>query len=185
MDAARHSLPGPDPATQEATQAMIDHSISRLIRLPRRTVFAMLRRPEVIPAWNPAIESARPLSDGDVRKGSRFLLRRADPRPAIEEVQVTEHEPDRRFALHGDFGDFVGDLEFRLEETPEGTRLHHVAHVEPKGPVRLLTPLAAPRVRAAVADNLDRLQQYLEATMRARRMAHPVDAHNHATTTRS
>lgn len=148
---------------------MIEHTISQLIRLPRHTVFAMLERPEVIPAWNPAIESARPISDGAVRKGSRFLLRRTDPRPAIEEVEVTEHEPDRRFALHGDFGPFVGILDYQLEETPEGTRLHHIAHLEPKGPLRLVAPLAAPRVRAAVAGNLDRLRHYLEATERARR----------------
>jgi uncharacterized protein YndB with AHSA1/START domain len=164
---------------------MIDYTISQLIRLPRRTVFAMLERPEVIPAWNPAIESARPLTDGEVRKGSRFLLRRADPRPAIEEVQVTEHEPDQRFALQGDFGPFVGALDYQLEEVPEGTRLHHVAHLEPKGPIRLIAPLAAPRVRAAVAANLDRLRHVLEHTARARRMATPAVAHDRPTATGS
>ncbi len=161
---------------------MIDYRISQLIRLPRHTVFAMLERPEVIPAWNPAIESARPVSDGAVHKGSRFLLRRTDPRPAIEEVQVTEHEPDRRIALHGDFGPFVGDLDYQLEETAEGTRIHHAAHLEPKGPVRLISPLAAPRVRSAVASNLDRLRHYLETTMRTRRMAHPVTMDSDPTT---
>lgn len=149
---------------------MIDYSISQLIRLPRRTVFAMLERPEVIPAWNPAIESAKPVTDGAVRKGSRFLLRRSDPRPAIDVVEVTEHEPDRHFALHGDFGPFVGDLDYQLEETAEGTRLHHVAHLQPKGPIRLIAPLAAPRVQAAVAGNLDRLRHHLESTARRRRM---------------
>lgn len=164
---------------------MIDHTISQVIRLPRHTVFALLERPEAIPAWNPAIESARPLTEGDVRKGSRFLLRRADPRPAIEEVRVTEHDPDRRFALQGDFGPFVGALDYQLEETPAGTRLRHVAHLEPKGPSRLIAPLAARRVRAAVADNLDRLRQVLEQTARARRMATHAAPRSHPTVTGS
>ena len=150
---------------------MIDYTISQLIRLPRRAVFRMLERPEIIPAWNPAITSVRPITEGEVRTGSRFALRRTDPRPAIEEVQVIEHEPDRRFALRGDFGPFVGDLHYQLEETPEGTRLHHVAHLEPKGPARLIAPLAATRVRSAVADNLDRLREFLETSARTRRMA--------------
>jgi hypothetical protein len=131
----------------------------------------MLERPEMIPVWNPAIESVHPVTAGEVRNGSRFKLRRSDPRPAIEEIEVIEHEPDRRFALHGDFGPFVGDLYYQLEATPEGTRLHHEAHLEPKGPVRLIAPLAAARVRAAVSDNLDRLRELLETSARTRRMA--------------
>jgi uncharacterized protein YndB with AHSA1/START domain len=164
---------------------MIVHTIDRLIRLPRHTVFALLERPEAIPVWNPAIESARPLTDGNVRKGSRFLLRRADPRPAIEEAEVIEHEPNRRYALQGDFGPFVGALEYRLEEAPEGTRLHHVAYLEPKGPTRLITPLAARRVRAAVADDLDRLGRVLERTARARRMATQAIPPRHPSAARS
>jgi uncharacterized protein YndB with AHSA1/START domain len=164
---------------------MIHHTISQLVRLPRHTVFSLLERPEAIPAWNPAIESAKPVGDGAVGKGSRFLLRRSDPRPAIEEVEVTEHDPDRRITLHGDFGHFAGALDYQLEETPEGTRIHHVAHLEPKGPIRLIAPLAAPRVRAAVAENLDRLRQVLESTARARRMASVAGPHGGPTTTRT
>jgi hypothetical protein len=126
----------------------------------------MLERPETIPTWNPAIASAHSVTDGDIRKGSRFKLRRTDPRPVIEEMEVTAHEPDRRLALHGDFGPFVGALDYRLEDTVEGTRLTHTAHLEPKGPVRFIAPLASSRVRASVAANLDRLHHHLVMTAR-------------------
>jgi uncharacterized protein YndB with AHSA1/START domain len=147
---------------------MIHYAISKLIRLPRQTVFEMLERPEAIPTWNPAIESARSVTDGEIRKGSRFLLKRTDPRPAIEEVEVTAHEADRRLALHGDFGPFAGALDYRLEDTGDGTLLTHTAHLEPKGPLRFIAPLASSRVRAAVAANLDRLHHHLVATNRKR-----------------
>lgn len=145
---------------------MIDYTVTQLIRVPRPTVFKLLERPEAIPTWNPAIESARNVTDGDVRKGSRLKLRRTSPRPAIEEVEVTAYEPDRRFALHGDFGPFAGALDYRLEDTTEGTWLTHIAHLEPKGPLRFIAPLASSRVRASVAANLDRLRYHLEATAR-------------------
>lgn len=145
---------------------MIHYTITQLIREPRQAVFEMLAQPDTIPAWNPAIESARSVTDGDVRKGSRFKLRRTDPRPATEMVEVTAHDPDRRLELHGDFGPFVGSLDYRLESTTEGTRLIHSAHLEPKGPLRLIAPLARSRVRAAVAANLDRLRHHVEATHR-------------------
>jgi uncharacterized protein YndB with AHSA1/START domain len=146
---------------------MIHYTISQLIRLPRREVFRMLERPEAIPVWNPAIESARPVTGGDIGQGSRFLLRRTSPQPAIEEVEVIQHEPGRRMVLHGDFGPFVGALDYLLEDAPEGTRVVHVAHLQPKGPLRFIAPLASSRVRAAVAANLDRLRRHLEQTGRA------------------
>ncbi len=141
---------------------MIRYTISKLIRLRRQMIFEMLQRPEAIPTWNPAIESAGSVTGGKIRRGSRFQLRRTHPRPTIEEVEVTAHEPDRRLALHGDFGPFAGALDYRLEDTVEGTRLTHTAHLEPKGPLRFVAPLASSRERAAVAANLHRLHRRLE-----------------------
>jgi hypothetical protein len=44
----------------------------------------------------------------------------------------------------------------------DATRLTNAVDLEPSGLLRLVAPLAASRVRAAVAGNLDTLRQILE-----------------------
>ena len=64
----------------------------------------------------------------------------------------------------GDIGPRSGTLDYQVEEVPEGTKLTNTANLSGRGPLRLLAPLAASRVRNAVAANLDKLCNLLESS---------------------
>jgi len=139
-------------------------SNSLVIRRSPEDVFRALAEPDLIPRWNPAIATARLLTPGPVRQDSCIQLQRTSPQPATEEVEVTEFATPTRIVFRGDLGPFHGDLVYELEAVPEGTCLTNTADLEAGGPLRLLAPLAAGRVRASVADNLDALRRLLEST---------------------
>jgi hypothetical protein len=59
-------------------------------------------------------------------------------------------------------GLFPSRLSYALDAIPEGTRVTNTVELELRGPGRLLGPLALPRVRDAVATNLQKLKELLE-----------------------
>lgn len=75
---------------------------------------------------------------------------------------MTELEPDRRFAVHGSLGPFVGTLTYELEDVRGSTRLTNKADLEARGIKRLAAPILSGRVREAVGANLEKLKQLLE-----------------------
>jgi uncharacterized protein YndB with AHSA1/START domain len=135
---------------------------SLVIRRQPADVFGFLADPENIPKWNYAIASTRQITPGEIRVGTRFQQRRTLPRPAEEELEVTEIAPNRRLVLQGDLGPLHGSLAYELEEVPDGTRLTNVADLKAGGPVGFVAELAGGRVQAAVADNLGVLKRILE-----------------------
>jgi carbon monoxide dehydrogenase subunit G len=134
------------------------------IRRSASEVFAFLIDPANIPKWNYAIDSARQVSPGPVGVGTRIQQTRSIPRPATEELVITDLVPGRRMVLEGDIGPLSGTLDYQVEEVPEGTKLTNTAELSGHGPLRLLAPLAARRVRDAVAANLDKLRNLLESS---------------------
>jgi uncharacterized protein YndB with AHSA1/START domain len=138
-------------------------SNSIYIRRPPSEVFAYLATPENIPRWNHAIASARQATPGPLGVGTRIEQHRTEPRPSTEELEVTEFSPDRRLGFQGVLGPLHGSIAYELEASGEGTNLTNSAELEASGPLGVLAPLAAIRVRGAVADNLRTLKGLLEA----------------------
>lgn len=134
------------------------------IRRPPSEVFAFVADPANIPKWNYAIVSASQVSPGPFGVGTRIQQSRSIPRPATEELVVTEFVPERRMVLQGDLGPLSGTLSYQIDEVPEGTRLTNAADLSGRGPMGLLAPLATTRVRDAVAANLDKLRRLLESS---------------------
>ena len=131
------------------------------IRRPPDEVFDYVTTPENIPSWNYAIAESERSPAGPVRVGTRIHQRRTIPRPAEEELAVTELVPADRLVLVGDLGPFHGTISYTLEPTSEGTQLTNAAELDASGPLRLAAPLLAGRVRAAVAENLAELEGIL------------------------
>lgn len=75
---------------------------------------------------------------------------------------MTEFEPDRRLAIHGDLGPFRGTLTYELHNVPGGTRLTNRGDLEGKGLAKVAAPLLGGRVGDAVAANLQKLKEVLE-----------------------
>ena len=94
--------------------------------------------------------------------GSRYRQTRTLPTRSEEVFEVTEFAPDRRLSIRGSLGPFHGDVIYQLAPAGRGTALINTMHLQSSGPLRLLAPLAASRVKSAVATNLDTLKQILE-----------------------
>jgi uncharacterized protein YndB with AHSA1/START domain len=129
-------------------------------------VFDYLATPENIPDWNYAISASQASPSGPIGVGTRIRQRRTLPRPAEEQLQVTELLPGRRLVLAGDVGPLHGTLSYVLQPTSDGTRLTNAAELEASGSLRLAAPLFAGRIRAAVAENLATLKRILESERR-------------------
>jgi Polyketide cyclase / dehydrase and lipid transport len=126
-------------------------------------VFAFLADFENIPSWNYAIVETKKTSPGPVGVGTTYRQLRSVPSRSEEGFQVTAFEPSSRLEVHGDIGPFTATVSYLLAPTDHGTRLTNVVDLESaSGVLRLVAPLAASRVKTAVAANLDTLKQLLE-----------------------
>jgi carbon monoxide dehydrogenase subunit G len=133
------------------------------IRRAVEDVFAFLADFENVPTWNYAIVETKKTSPGPVGVGSTYRQLRSIPSRSEEGFEVTVFEPSSRLKVHGDIGAFTATISYLLAPTDDGTRLTNVVDLESaSGALRLLAPLAASRVKTAVAANLDTLKQLLE-----------------------
>jgi Polyketide cyclase / dehydrase and lipid transport len=138
------------------------------IRRPAKDVFAFLADFENVPSWNHAIESTIKSSAGPVGVGSTYRQIRSQPRRGEEVFEVTAFEPAAHLGVEGEIGPFHARLDYRLEPIEGGTRLLNGVELEAASAVsKLLAPLAASRVKAAVAENLDSLRRILESDRRS------------------
>jgi Polyketide cyclase / dehydrase and lipid transport len=133
------------------------------IRRAIEDVFAFLADFENVPTWNYAIVETKKTSPGPVGVGTTYRQIRSIPDRSEEGFEVTAFEPTGRLEVHGDIGHFIATISYLLTPTGDGTRLTNVVNLKPSsGVLRLLAPLAASRVKASVAANLDTLKQVLE-----------------------
>lgn len=125
-------------------------------------VFAFLAHFENVPLWNYAISETRKITGGPVDVGSRYRQTRTVPTRTEETFEVTELQPDHRLSIRGALGPFQGEITYVLEPAGTATTLTNTMNLQPSGALRLVAPLAASRVKSAVATNLDTLKQILE-----------------------
>ena len=133
------------------------------IRRAVEDVFAFLADFENIPTWNHAIVETNKTSPGPVGVGTTYRQLRSIPSRSEEGFRVTAFEPISRLEVHGDIGPFTATISYLLAPTDHGTRLTNVVDLESaSGVLRLVAPLAASRVKTAVAANLNTLKHLLE-----------------------
>jgi carbon monoxide dehydrogenase subunit G len=138
------------------------------IRRTPEEVFTFLADFENVPRWNDAIESTTRVSRGPVGVGTAYHQIRSIPGRAEEGFEVTVFEPGRRLAIEGTVGPFRARVSYLLESVGNATRLTNDVELEPSSSLtRILAPLAVYRVKAAVAENLEKLRLILEADLRA------------------
>jgi hypothetical protein len=133
------------------------------IQRPAGEIFAFLADFENVPEWNYAIEDTSKVSAGPVGVGTRYRQTRSVPSRSTEDFEVTVFEPARRLAIHGKIGPFRADISYELEAGADATRLVNHVDLDPaRAMLGLVAPLAAPRIKTAVAQNLDKLKLVLE-----------------------
>jgi hypothetical protein len=134
------------------------------IHRPAEEVFAFLADFENIPTWNYAIEDTSKASAGPVGVGTRYRQTRTIPGRSTEEFEVTVFQPASRLAIHGHIGPFRATISYELTAAADATRLVNTVELDPsQARLRLLAPLATPKIKAAVAQNLGTLRQVLES----------------------
>jgi carbon monoxide dehydrogenase subunit G len=134
------------------------------IHRPAEEVFAFLADFENVPRWNYAIEKTRKASPGPVGVGTAYRQTRSIPSRSEEGFEVTAFEPGKRLAVRGQIGPFRARISYLLEAAAGGTRLTNDVALDPSpGVLGLAARLATPRVKAAVAENLSKLKEILEA----------------------
>jgi uncharacterized protein YndB with AHSA1/START domain len=141
----------------------VDFTNTVVIRRPPREVFRFLADLENIPRWNYAIMETEKTSEGAVGVGATYRQVRSLPSRSEEAFEITEFAPDRRLAIRGGLGPLRGTLSYTLDAVDEGTRLTNAADLEGRGVMRIAAPLAAGRIREAVATNLGVLKDLLES----------------------
>ena len=104
-------------------------------------VFAYLADFANAAEWDPGIEEARRLTEGPTEVGSRFevVARFRGNRQRFEYV-VTELEPGRRVALHGEGEKARSDDVITVEPSAVGTRVGYEAEIALKGIFRVAEP---------------------------------------------
>ena len=113
-----------------------------LIERPVGVVFDFVADERNEPKYNPRMSRAEKITDGPIGPGSRFLATvTSGGRPTDMQIEFTGYERPKRLVSHTSMlsADFRGMLTF--EPDPAGTRVRWSWEVQPKGPVRLLTPL--------------------------------------------
>jgi hypothetical protein len=133
------------------------------IQRPAEEVFAFLADFENIPKWNYAIEETHKASAGPAGVGTRYRQTRSIPSRSTEDFEVTVFEPASRLAIHGQIGPFQATISYELEARAGATRLINNVELDPsRAMLRLAAPLATPKIKAAVAQNLAKLRLVLE-----------------------
>jgi uncharacterized protein YndB with AHSA1/START domain len=132
------------------------------IRRPIEEVFGFLADFENIPKWNYAIVETHKVSRGPVGVGTIYQQVRSVPSRSEEHFEVTAYHPPRQLEIQGQLGPFPSRLSYALDAIPEGTQVTNSVELELRGPRRLLGRVAVPRVREAVAANLNKLKELLE-----------------------
>jgi uncharacterized protein YndB with AHSA1/START domain len=133
-----------------------------MIGRPIEEVFGFLADFENLPRWNYAIVETHKVSQGPVGVGTIYQQVRSVPSRSEEHFEVTAYNPPRQLELRGQLGRFPSHLSYALDAVPEGTRITNAVELELRGPGRLLGRVAVPRIRDAVAANLQKLKDLLE-----------------------
>ena len=135
------------------------------IQRPAEDVFAFLADFENIPRWNYAIEQTSKISAGPAGVGTRYRQTRTIPSRGVEDFEITAFEPARYLAIRGQIGPFQAAISYVLEPRAGATQIVNAVELRPlPAMLRVLAPLAAPRVKAAVAQNLGQLKRLLEVS---------------------
>ena len=141
-------------------------SLATNISEPPKTVFAFLADAANMTRWYEAVEQVALRPGTQAGKGSTFQLIRSLPGGrAVNVVEITEYEPDRRLTLESRSGPTPFRYAYTLDPTDEGTTLTLDGHISAEGlpgPVGHLGPLAARLFAQGMKRNLQTLKYLIE-----------------------
>jgi carbon monoxide dehydrogenase subunit G len=112
------------------------------VRRPLEEVFRFVGDFANTERWDPGVASARALTEGPVRVGSRYELTVVfNGRSLPMTYEVTAYDPPNRVELRGSGSAVRARDDIRFEARGEGTRILYLADLRLRGVLRLLEPL--------------------------------------------
>ena len=143
---------------------MAKAEIRTTIKRPVEDVFAVLSDVENSPTWSSSSLEAKQTSAGPIGVGtttrsvSTFLGRRIEI-----ESEVTEFEPNRKFASRSKSGPFPFQASITVERIEGGTRVNAAIEAEPGGFFKLAEPLIVRVAKRQFQSDFDNLKDLMEA----------------------
>ena len=141
--------------------AKIEFSVD--VQRPVEEVFAYLTDPANLPEWQAGAIEGRLEGTGPIAKGARLHeTRKLLGRRFETTLEVTEYEPNRRFALRS----VSGPIQFRVDHSFEpangGTKLTVEGEGESGGFFKLAEPLVIRQVERQTKNDFQTLKELLE-----------------------
>jgi polyketide cyclase/dehydrase/lipid transport protein len=134
---------------------------TQVIERPIDEVFSTVADAATFHRWNPTITSARKLSDGEPRLGSRFEWNLRGFGTVVQEFG--EFERHKRIRIVPHMNGLRGGHRFTFSMQGNATRIEHELEMLPTGWFRLFGPVLGLIGRRNLRDTTQALQKYLEA----------------------
>lgn len=135
--------------------------LSQTIDQPVEEVFAAVIDVENFPAWNPTTVSATRITEGEVGDGIRFRM--AVRGMGQQELELQDYEEGSSVTLVPLSRLISGGHRFVFTDEGTQTRVDHELVMEPKGVLRLVSPLMGVMARKNLRDTAAALQSHLES----------------------
>jgi uncharacterized protein YndB with AHSA1/START domain len=134
------------------------------VNRPVEEVFAYVTNPANLPEWQSGATEGRLEGAGPVGVGSRMVEVRKFLGKRIEStLEVTQYEPNRRFAFKAVSGPIPFGVDHTFEPLDGGTRIHVAGEGEPGGFFKLAEGLVMKAVERESKKDFETLKDLLEA----------------------
>ena len=143
---------------------MVDIKGTVEINRPVEAVWEYLADPSNNVNWEDGVEEMSLTSDGPIGVGSKG--RRVENYMGRDESEweITDWTPNKRAAMKYESDKFVGDGEYNVEASGDGTRLSYRFGGTPKSTfMKLLMPLFGMMVNRTARKNFGKLKEILES----------------------
>jgi carbon monoxide dehydrogenase subunit G len=115
-----------------------------VINRPTEEVFDFVADERNEPRYNPQMRRAELISDGPIGVGTRFQAEMVSMGRGVEMViEFTGFERPRRLASSTHMSTMDVQYTLTFEPVPEGTRMRWSGDLEPRGMLKLLSPVVA------------------------------------------
>jgi len=143
---------------------MLKIETSIVINRPVEEVFAVLSNVENNSKWSSAFLEAKQTSAGPIGVGTTWRVVQKALGQRIEgEVEVTEYEPNQKWAQKSKSGPFPVEVWQTYEPVAGGTRVSIVLEAEPGGFFKLAEPLLKAMLKRNIENDLANLKDLMDA----------------------
>jgi uncharacterized protein YndB with AHSA1/START domain len=146
---------------------MGDFSLTIAIEQPPAVVFAFVAEPTNMTRWYDAVDHVTVTAGAPIGRGTRFKTIRSLPGGrAINDVEITEYEPNRRLTVESRHDPTPFRYRYTLEPIGDGTVLTlsgRISGAGLAGPAAHLGPVATQLFKRGMKHNLDVLKRLVES----------------------